>query len=241
MTSIGTTTSLTEEAPVSFDTLADFRSWVHSADQAERGRFTYINGGFEIDLSPERISGHNEIKSELYATLGLIVRQRQLGKVFPDGALLVNDDANLGCEPDMMFCSWETLRSRRVTFRAWKRDDDGDVELFGSPDLVVEVISNSSWRKDTVELRQAYFTAGIREYWLIDGRSDDITFEVLVRGESEFIPVPPSANGFRKPSTFGASFRLSAKPTRLAACSVGYCISQKFNRKISLPHWSSST
>lgn len=207
MTSFVTTTRSMEETPVSFDSLADFRSWVHSADHAERGRFTYINGDFEIDMSPERISGHNEIKSELYATLGQIVRQRQLGKLFPDGALLVNDDANLGCEPDMMFCSWETLRSRQVTFRAWNREDEGDVELYGTPDMVVEVISNSSWRKDTVELRRAYFTAGIREYWLIDGRSEEITFEVLVRGESEYVSVPPSADGFRNSATFGALFQ----------------------------------
>ena len=207
MTSTATENPSARALPKAFESLAAFRDWIHSADRQKGSRATYVNGGFEIDMSPERISGHNEIKAELYATLGLLVRQRQLGRIFPDGALLVNDDAGLGCEPDMTFCRWETLRTHRVSFRAWKRDDEGDVELYGSPDLVVEVISNSSWRKDTVELRKAYFTAGIGEYWLVDGRGDQILFELLVRDESEFAAVSPSSDGFRHSPTFGIALR----------------------------------
>ena len=173
--------------PGSFAALDDFRDWVHSDACPERGRFTFVSGKFEADMSPERISGHNEIKAELYSYFGNFVRQRRLGKVFPDGALLINEEADLGCEPDMTFCTWETLRSGRVVYRAWQRDDEGDVELYGTPDLVVEVVSNSSVRKDTVELREAYFIAGIAEYWLIDGRGEEIEFELLVRGEAELL------------------------------------------------------
>ena len=40
----------------------------------------------------------------------------------------------------------------------------GYVEVEGSPDMVLEVISDSSVRKDDVLLRQGYWDAGIGEY-----------------------------------------------------------------------------
>lgn len=203
ITEAGTTMML----PESFNSLESFRDWVHSDARPDRGQFTYIRGGFEADMSPERISGHNEIKAALYARIGHFVEEHQLGKFFPDGAMLINDDADLGCEPDMMFCTSETLRSGRVTYRAWHRDEEGDVELYGTPDMVAEVVSNSSVRKDTVELRQAYFKAGIAEYWLIDGRGEEIEFELLVRGETSFVGTTPDVDGYRYSPTFGHSYR----------------------------------
>ena len=203
ITELGTNLTL----PDSFGSLADFRDWIHSDARPARGRFTFTCRGFEIDMSPERISGHNEIKAQLYVVVGSLVESQRSGKIFPDGALLVNEDADLGCEPDMLFCNWETLRSGRVAYRAWKRDDEGDVELWGSPDLVVEVISNSSVRKDTIDLRRAYFDAGITEYWLIDGRNDEIEFSLLIRGENCFVPVTLDADGFLESSVLGRKFR----------------------------------
>ena len=45
--------------------------------------------------------------------------------------------------------------------------------------MVLEVLSNSSVRKDDVDLRQAYWEAGIREYWLVDARKPPLRFEIL--------------------------------------------------------------
>lgn len=203
ITELGTNLTL----PDSFATLQEFRKWVHSEARPERGRFTFVSKRFAIDMSPERISGHNEIKAQLYVVIGSLVENQKLGKIFPDGAMLVNEDADLGCEPDMLFCHWETLRAGRVSFHAWKQEDEGDVELRGSPDMVAEVVSNSSVRKDTIDLRQAYWEAGIAEYWLIDGRNDEIEFSLLVRGESNYVEARPDSVGFRRSLTFGRSFR----------------------------------
>ena len=34
--------------------------------------------------------------------------------------------------------------------------------------MTLEVVSSSSVRKDTVDLRDRYYKAGILEYWLVD-------------------------------------------------------------------------
>jgi Uma2 family endonuclease len=46
--------------------------------------------------------------------------------------------------------------------------EHGYVELRGSPDLVLEVVSDSSRRKDYLTLRQMYHPSDIGEYWLVD-------------------------------------------------------------------------
>lgn len=39
-------------------------------------------------------------------------------------------------------------------------------------------------RKDTVGLRTAYFAAGVREYWILDGRGERLDFTLLSRNEA---------------------------------------------------------
>lgn len=56
---------------------------------------------------------------------------------------------------------------------------DEYVELAGSPDIVVEIVSDSSVRKDRALLRDGYGRAGVREYWLVDARGQDLEFEIL--------------------------------------------------------------
>lgn len=55
----------------------------------------------------------------------------------------------------------------------------------GSPDLVVEIVSKTSVKKDTILLRQADALAGVREYWLIDARGDSMRFEILHNEDGE--------------------------------------------------------
>ncbi|MEJ5338585.1 MAG: Uma2 family endonuclease [Aquificaceae bacterium] len=42
-----------------------------------------------------------------------------------------------------------------------------DRGIFGAPDLVVEVISPSTFKKDTEEKRELYAKSGVKEYWLV--------------------------------------------------------------------------
>lgn len=48
------------------------------------------------------------------------------------------------------------------------RDKIIDRCIYGAPDLVIEVLSKSTRKKDTVIKLNKYMNAGVREYWMID-------------------------------------------------------------------------
>jgi Uma2 family endonuclease len=60
----------------------------------------------------------------------------------PDGMWITNDEADLSNEPDAVFASWDTLESGRAVLSS------DELELIGSPDWVLEIVSKSSVRKD---------------------------------------------------------------------------------------------
>ena len=78
----------------------------------------------------------------------------------------------------------------------------------GSADLVVEIVSHSSVQKDTVELRQRYFTAGVREYWLLDARGPGLTFDLLINGEGDWTAAEPDGEGFRRSVVLDSRVRI---------------------------------
>jgi Uma2 family endonuclease len=120
--------------------------------------------------------------------------------------LLTYVSAGLSTEPDGMFATWDLLQKGRVRL-VGGRPSDG-IEVIGTPDMVLEVVSRSSVKKDLEELPELYWTAGIPEYWLIDPRGPETRFDILRHGASGYRAVSRK-DGWRKSSVFGASFRLS--------------------------------
>jgi Uma2 family endonuclease len=158
---------------------AGFRRWIGSSDFPERARGTLAEGEVFLDMSPESIEAHNKVKSSLTADLQTIVRAESLGEFYCDGALLTHVQAQLSTEPDGMFASWDTLESGRLELSPRADGDPDGIELVGTPDIVIEVVSRSSVRKDNVVLRSAYAKAGVPEYWLVDARGDELAFQIL--------------------------------------------------------------
>jgi Uma2 family endonuclease len=74
--------------------------------------------------------------------------------------------------------------------------------------MVLEVISNGSVRKDTVILRQAYWEAGVQEYWLVDARKQPLTFDILRHTAKGYVATRKQGGWLRSP-VFGKSFRLT--------------------------------
>lgn len=166
-------------------------------------------------MNAEHISCHVSPKTCLTIAVGLLAEKFELGEVFSDGTRLVNVVAGLSVEPDLMFCSWETLESGRAVYAEDDPDAVGRIDLIGSPDLVVEIVSDLSVKKDTRFLRSLYFAAGIDEYWLIDCRGEAIQFELLVRGETDYVAAPADANGFQRSGVLAGSFQLARERNRV--------------------------
>jgi len=189
--------------------LESFRDWAHSPEFPQSGCVSYIGGEIEVDMSPEEIETHNKVKGYLFAGMLAWIQLKGIGELLADRAFLVNKKADLATEPDIIFSSWESLRSGRVRYAERKRGSKRYVEVIGSPDLVVEVVSDYSVRKDTVLLPEQYFRAAIPEYWLVDARGEAIDFKLLKRNRREYVETPPAGDGYLHSSVLRGSFLLT--------------------------------
>jgi Uma2 family endonuclease len=189
-----------------------FRDWAHSDLYPEHGKFSYIQGVLEGEMSPESHHEHNSIKSRLTAWLCKTIDELQLGEVFSDRSMLVNEAVGLATEPDLMFCKWETLQTECAKLQPYKNSAKGLVELHGTPDLVVEIVSPSSVKKDKVRLKKAYFECGIPEYWLIDARGAKLDFKIFVRGQNQYKAVEAAADEYLPSPLFDVAVRLERTP-----------------------------
>ncbi len=201
--------------PASALHLEGFRRWAHSSKFPKRGKVSYISGEVHLDMSPEEIQSHLSAKGDIFGGLWSFCRQHPVGVVYADGALLINIEADLATEPDMTFCRWETIESGRVSLVEIKPGSGRQVEIHGSPDLVVEIISKSSVKKDRQNLREAYFRAEVGEYWLIDARKKEIEFNLLQRGDSDYISADMDENGFYRSMALDRSVRLTRELNRI--------------------------
>ena len=189
--------------------LTSFRRWAHSDEFPEYGKITFVKGEIIIDMSPEEITSHAKVRRDVQYFLGKLLESNDIGELLPDGTMFVNEEADVSNEPDLLFCSWDSLRSGRVQYKERTVGSGRLIEVVGSPDMVMEVVSRSSVRKDTRILRASYFKAGVQEYWLIDAREDEIDFQILVRGENDFEPAQPDDSGYCQSPVFGCRFLLS--------------------------------
>lgn len=55
--------------------------------------------------------------------------------------------------------------------------------IFGSPDLVVEVMSPSTFKKDKLEKFNLYLKYGVREYWMVYPKQQTVEVNVLEEGK----------------------------------------------------------
>ena len=110
------------------------------------------------------------------------------------------------CGPDGLYFLKETLASSRIKLVAGKQH--GFVELEGTPDMTLEIVSDGSVKKDLVTLRELYWKAGIPEYWLVDVRGDDVIFNIYCHAAKGYVAARRQ-DSWVKSSVYGKSFRLT--------------------------------
>jgi Uma2 family endonuclease len=100
--------------------------------------------------------GHQAVVTRALVILDLHVRSRQLGVVCVAPVDVVLDEPKaLIVQPDVVFVSTE--RAAIVRDQVW-----------GAPDLVVEVASRATAIRDRTTKIEWYRTYGVRECWLLD-------------------------------------------------------------------------
>jgi len=196
------------EIPAIHD-LADFRRWALSEDFPQRGRIDYIAGTIEVDMSPEDYYTHGTLKLRVASAIEQRVWELDLGDACTSDMRISELSSDLSAEPDVIVVTYSALDQGRVRLIPKASREVGRyVEVEGGPDLVVEIVSDSSVKKDTERLPVAYFQAGVIEYWLIDARGNELSFQLLRRGSTVFEPTPVDADGYQRSEVLDSYYRL---------------------------------
>lgn len=123
----------------------------------------------EITMSAAPRPAHQRITGRLWRILDDHVRERKMGEAF-----LSPIDVVLGArkvvQPDIVFVA--NAQSAIVE----------DACIRGTPNLLVEVISEGTWRRDRVDKKALYEQCGVAEYWIIDPESRLIEVFALTKG-----------------------------------------------------------
>ncbi len=197
------------EVPLGLASLADFRRWAVSDEFPDQARIDYLAGRIIIDMSPEDLHTHGIVKTELVMVIGSRIKQGRLGEIYTDRTRVSCPEADLSAEPDVVFVSEESLESGRVRLvpKAGGQPDRY-VEMEGPPDLIVEIVSDSSRAKDVEDLPPLYFRAGVGEFWRVDARGKEIAFQVFRPGPTAWEPAETDADGYQLSGVLGRWYRL---------------------------------
>lgn len=127
----------------------------------------------ELIMSPAPSFFHQEIVARFYELLTAWTRKHKLGKtgIAPLDMVLTNTRAT---QPDVVYISNERL-------------DIIKTRLMDAADLVAEVISPNSRRRDRIDKRDLYEQHGVKEYWLIDPEALTVEVLHLVQGEFQLV------------------------------------------------------
>ena len=116
-------------------------------------RYEIVDGELFVSSPPGVL--HQRVLGNVAATLWQQVREHRLGEVFIGPLDIVFSNETV-LEPDILF----VLRARLHII--------GEKNLSGPPDLVVEVLSESSSRLDREIKPKQYALHGVPEFWRID-------------------------------------------------------------------------
>lgn len=191
-------------------THSGFRKWVLADDFPEKVPVTFLSGEIYVDMSKEELATHSAVKTEVCLTVGNLNKEQQRGKLYINGVLVTNKEGKVSNNPDAVLVLFESLRSGRVRMTPRERRQGQFIEIQGSPDWLLEIVSDSSVRKDTIQLRRAYHRARVSEYWLIDARGEEIAFQILHWRKNGYVAAP-TRDGWQKSRVFDREFRLERR------------------------------
>ena len=115
-------------------------------------RYEILDGDLAVTPSPTTV--HQEVLLNLFRILDRHVQERSLGKIFlaPTDVILAETSIVL---PDLLFVA--SARSSIIKRRA----------VEGPPDLIVEVLSRKTSKRDRDTKLKLYARYGVAHYWIV--------------------------------------------------------------------------
>jgi Uma2 family endonuclease len=122
-------------------------------------RYEIIDG--ELLVTPSPMTRHQRVLGNFYWWVRSHLEKSPIGEVFFAPYDVVLSDINV-VEPDLLFFS--NARMDRLTRK----------NAQGAPDLVVEVLSESTRRTDEIRKRKLFERFDVLEYWIVDPELDTV-------------------------------------------------------------------
>lgn len=122
--------------------------------------------GVVIRMSPVTTE-HNALTGFLYLLFKNYLALTGGGEVFTDPVIMRLEAGRRGRSPDIQVLLPDKLHLIQKQ------------EVAGAADLVVEVVSEESQRRDRVEKFTEYERGGVREYWIVDPLRKETLFYVI--------------------------------------------------------------
>ncbi len=112
-------------------------------------------------VTPAPTTRHQRLSLRLSTAIEVFLKEHPIGELFvaPCDVVLSNVDV---VEPDLLFIA--ASRQSIIT----------ELNIQGAPDLVVEILSDSTRKTDEVIKRKLYERFGVKEYWIVDPVLDSI-------------------------------------------------------------------
>ena len=129
-----------------------------------------IIGGKKI-MAPAANTTHGGVIGHLYAFMLNYLESTDKGYVFMDNTDVHFPDGSL-FKPDLS-----------VVLKAHEQIIDWRGDIHGAPDMVVEVLSKSTQKKDRTVKKDIYEANGVREYWIVDPYMKAVSVHLLRDGK----------------------------------------------------------
>lgn len=123
-----------------------------------------------IYMSPGPTFEHQDIIGEIYLQLRQFISKRKMGKSVASPVDVFLDERN-AFQPDILFIATENLGIVK------------DGKVMGAPDIVVEVLSKGTKSHDGGKKKIAYERNGVKEYFLVEQKTKDVTAFYLASGK----------------------------------------------------------
>lgn len=155
-------------------------------------RYEIIDG--ELFVTPAPVTRHQKISRQLQYILMAALEKEGKGEVYNAPVDVVLSRENV-VQPDLLFV------------RVERRKIIGERYIEAAPDLMVEILSPGTRRRDVLTKSALYARFGVPSYWVVDPDLDRIEFYRLENGtyrldctvSSPEVAEPPEFPGLRIP------------------------------------------
>ncbi len=167
-------------------TYNDYINWKDSEDWE-------LIDGVAYNMAPSPGTIHQGLSGDIFASIHQYLKNKPCRVFFELDVVLSDDDV---VKPDVIVvCDKTKIKDKSIQ---------------GAPDLIVEVLSPSTAKKDKNDKYELYKSSGVKEYWIVDPYNQMIDVHNFTEGLcSIYYNEEDKEDNFLIPSIFNGDYKLN--------------------------------